>query len=312
MTIEKESASSLFDSDGENRIQIAQGNDYEYSTSKDIFTFYKYEVSGLLVLDPRPAQSALRIIYPADYEPYIFNEMGWFVRWAKKTVQTSKVKKICSSLENGSNILDVGCGNGSLLRSIKSHHPESYNLYGNDLAKECLDKLSAIGITTHSESIYDLLYENHFDVVILNQVIEHFDDPARLLRKCYDILKPGGKIFIETPSSSGLDYTLFQSSLWGGYHFPRHFYIFNDKNIRLLLKESEFSDFESEYLLSPAFWTQSLHHFFVSRGFERLAKFFHLKNPILTMLVSFIDFVRIKCSLKTSNMRILAKKPNYE
>src|SRR5690606_13103582 len=102
--------------------------------------------------------------------------------------------------------------------------------------------------------------KGYFDLIILNQVIEHFPNPDELLMTCRMLLKPEGRIFIETPSIDGLDFKVFKNGAWGGYHIPRHFYIFNEKTISKLLVQCGYSVEAIEYLASPAFWTQSLHH----------------------------------------------------
>ena len=47
------------------------------------------------------------------------------------------------------------------------------------------------------------------NLITMNQVIEHLDDPASAIEKAYDMLAPGGYIFIETPSVKSWDFYLF-------------------------------------------------------------------------------------------------------
>lgn len=56
---------------------------------------------------------------------------------------------------------------------------------------------------TDCERYYPLLEEIHdrsYGCVIAMGLVEHLKDPARLIRECYRILKPGGKVFISASS----------------------------------------------------------------------------------------------------------------
>jgi 2-polyprenyl-3-methyl-5-hydroxy-6-metoxy-1,4-benzoquinol methylase len=39
-----------------------------------------------------------------------------------------------------------------------------------------------------------------FDVVVLIHIIEHFFEPAAVLHKTRQLLRPGGLVFLETPN----------------------------------------------------------------------------------------------------------------
>jgi ubiquinone/menaquinone biosynthesis C-methylase UbiE len=43
---------------------------------------------------------------------------------------------------------------------------------------------------------------NSFDKIYAKHVIEHLNDPAGFMKEMYRILKPGGRIFVETPHFS--------------------------------------------------------------------------------------------------------------
>jgi 2-polyprenyl-3-methyl-5-hydroxy-6-metoxy-1,4-benzoquinol methylase len=40
-----------------------------------------------------------------------------------------------------------------------------------------------------------------FDVILMNDVIEHEHNPIGLLRECYRILRPGGRLAMVKPNS---------------------------------------------------------------------------------------------------------------
>lgn len=311
--IDMEPARSPFNDDHEGPV-AATGLDFEYATCSNDFTFKQAEPSGLLYLDPRPTEGALGVIYPPDYEPYRFEELPGLVRRARDWMQSRKAAKIVAEAKrlgaatgDKTRVIDVGCGNGTLLRLLRAQAPKHWELHGSDLNAEILKPLAKEGITTHVG--LPLKRAGSFDVVVLNQVIEHFADVRGLVTSCFELLKPGGVIVIETPNTEGWDAQLFEPRHWGGYHFPRHFYLFSPTNLSRLLRDQGFSVARVSALPSPAFWVQSFHHALVDSGFKRVAKFFVIRNPLLLLQFTLIDLFQILVTRSSSNMRVVAIKP---
>ena len=289
-------------------LTIATGRDFEYKTCGNQFKIVEQLPSRILALDPRPKQDVFNIIYPKNYEPYNFNKLPSIVKKARNAVQYLKVRAIKKVANKGARILDIGCGNGDLLGLLKSQNSMNWELYANEINKECISHLEKNGIHVIDQKVENIDIVEMFDVIILNQVLEHFSNTSEVLDKCYSLLKPQGVLFIETPSTSGLDFNLFYKKYWGGYHFPRHFYLFNHKNIREVILGARFSEVSCKYLASPAFWIQSFHHLLADKGLRKMSHLFTIKNPILLMLFTFIDLTMISLGLKTSNMRVVCFK----
>ena len=165
------------------------------------------------------------------------------------------------------------------------------------------------GIKILASRIESLKIQHKFDLIILNQVIEHLDNLNSVLKKCHQILDDDGILFIETPNIGGLDYTIFKKKYWGGYHVPRHWQLFSDENIGKYLNDFGFSVQKVVFLCSPSFWNQSFHHMFLDMKFPKwLERTFNYQNPIYIGLFTLIDLARIIAGLETSNMRVTARK----
>lgn len=57
-------------------------------------------------------------------------------------------------------------------------------------------------------------------------ILEHVPDPVKVLRKCKNLLKPGGKLLITAPASSWTHqapyyFTSGLSPMWFDYHFDK-------------------------------------------------------------------------------------------
>jgi len=115
-------------------------------------------------------------------------------------------KPILTLLSHGKNktILDLGCGNGALVKYLVQNN---YDAFGADASA------SGIKIASQfSKSRFALqdLTEDHlpqqfeqlnFDTIISTEVIEHLYDPKKFIDFCKDILlkNGGGEIILSTP-----------------------------------------------------------------------------------------------------------------
>jgi SAM-dependent methyltransferase len=85
------------------------------------------------------------------------------------------------------------------------------------------------------------------DVVLLNHVIEHVDDPLRTLREVNRVLKPGGHFVIETPRYDTLMFKLMgrrERSIC----CPGHIYFFTTQSLKLLYEAAGFRTVQLDYV----------------------------------------------------------------
>jgi ubiquinone/menaquinone biosynthesis C-methylase UbiE len=99
-------------------------------------------------------------------------------------------------------VLDVGCGRAEYLRLLLTHSP---NTFGIETAKDKLDDC----LSAHPELGDRVIYvsaesmpfpTSHFDVVIVNEVLEHVPDQEAALREIHRVLKPNGKFLLFCPN----------------------------------------------------------------------------------------------------------------
>jgi len=99
-------------------------------------------------------------------------------------------------------ILDVGCGDGVIASLIPSHH----QFFGIDLALSRVKGCQlALGTSGRDFAVADAQYlpcpEEHFDLVIFSEIIEHLPNPGGALAEVGRVLKHGGRVLISTPSA---------------------------------------------------------------------------------------------------------------
>ncbi|MFM9946153.1 MAG: class I SAM-dependent methyltransferase [Bacteroidia bacterium] len=100
-------------------------------------------------------------------------------------------------------ILDIGCGNGSLLAAAKD--VGYINVTGMDISPEQVEIANKLGVTEVKQgNLNDLINAGTetFDLVTGMDIIEHFskDELTDLVVNLKKILKPGGMLIFRTPN----------------------------------------------------------------------------------------------------------------
>ena len=209
-------------------------------------------------------------------------------------------------------VVDVGCGGGEFLRILRDHGAKSWRLVDVDIsekAMEALRRLNIEGVRGRFEQLEWTLPNP--DIIVMNQVIEHLDDPKTVVKRSFDLFSPGGVLMIETPSVDAWDARIFKRRHWGGWHTPRHWVLYTPAALKRLVDQAGFETVEITHLLSPNFWLQSVHHRLSEGGpiARKLARMFDVSNPLALPVAAFIDVVQLQVTGKTSNFRLVARKP---
>ena len=99
-------------------------------------------------------------------------------------------------------MLDVGCGNGAMLRAFSQAAP-GWSLAGTELGDKYRRLVESIpGV----ESLYTCPpgeVPGQFDVITMIHVLEHIPQPAAFLDRLLPKLVPGGLLVVELPASRG-------------------------------------------------------------------------------------------------------------
>lgn len=132
-------------------------------------------------------------------------------------------------------VLDVGCGFGE---AIGYHKGRGCDVYGVEADENIRRVAEKFGYKIHVGLFDDKAYESDFfDVVTMDQVIEHMIDPISSLQGVARVLKPGGKVILSTPNARGWGAGFF-GSRWINWHAPYHMQFFSGKSIRLAAEKA--------------------------------------------------------------------------
>jgi len=105
---------------------------------------------------------------------------------------------------SGERVMEIGSGNGAILLTIKDQYKECVGIELSSIRAQESQKLFAhdnVKIFQGNFESMDVNFpDNHFDTIILVAVIEHLIDPFAVVAKIHKLLKPGGRVIIDTPN----------------------------------------------------------------------------------------------------------------
>jgi len=166
-------------------------------------------------------------------------------------------------------------------------------LEGIDLDKRAVEAARKSGLNVHLGSVEEMqLPEESYDLIFMIQTIEHVEKPAAILSSIFKLLKKNGKLVIVTDNTDSLDFKIYKDKYWGGYHFPRHWNLFNKKSLSKLAVKSGFEVEDLSTIVSPVNWVYSIHNSLVGRKKSQwLVDRFTLKSPVSLFAFTVLDFV---------------------
>jgi SAM-dependent methyltransferase len=154
---------------------------------------------GFIYADDIPSQEEFDIYYKemSKYENEYLggNSSASAIHTYKAIVEASKR----FIPDKNARILDIGCATGALLYEFKKVGYS--NCIGLDPSPSCARTgLKLYGINILNCAISEIVnYQDPFDFIILNSVLEHIRDVKESILAMSRLLKPGGLIWIEVP-----------------------------------------------------------------------------------------------------------------
>jgi len=159
-------------------------------------------------------------------------------------------------LSSDMDVLDFGCGNGSMAAVIRDHVASIEGLEVNDKPRE-------LARETFGLNVYDKLdaipADKRYDAVVSNHVIEHVPHPIEVLRMLGKHLKPGGKLVFMVPIE---DFRAKRNIDWKAHDINRHLHTWAPLQFANTLREAGFEPQVVDLVNSA--WSHKL--FFLGKG----------------------------------------------
>lgn len=248
----------------------------------------KCRICGM-VWDPFPPEK-LEAVYTRNYfinenpkggyanyfEGMNINKKTFFeriLRINEKVGRTDKKdKKTAGSVGEKRRMLDVGSALGDSLAEAKKLGWKKVE--GVELSEYAAKESRKRGLKVKIGTLCDAKYSSdRFDVVTLQDVIEHVKNPLPEMEEVYRVLKPGGIVFLVTPDIGGW-WARLLGPFWYHYKPGEHIMYFSQATLRNVLKKSKFKNIETArtyHIMSVEYVFNRL-RYYLPRVFEALLK----------------------------------------
>jgi 2-polyprenyl-3-methyl-5-hydroxy-6-metoxy-1,4-benzoquinol methylase len=192
--------------------------------TREVFSLVKCQNCGLIYTNPRPSPDERRLYYPD-------------VLYSADSALVEKLTILQKYIEQGI-VLDVGCGRGFFLNSIK----QSFGVAGIEIDIKSSEFASKnFGIDIIANQITEInSTDKSFDLITFWHTLEHLPDPQKALGKASKILKDKGILIVAVPNIESMQAKIFGRN-WYHLEVPRHLYHFSRKTLSRMIKSAGFS-----------------------------------------------------------------------
>jgi ubiquinone/menaquinone biosynthesis C-methylase UbiE len=231
---------------------------------------------GLVFLNPQPSDAELARIYNADYflgsDTPAGRQLVGEIKQATAKFYLAEIQRYCGG-QTGQ-LLEIGGGDGDFLVAAEA---AGWQVTGVEYSSAACDKARQRlkNGTVHCGELSSVrLPAAQFDLCVISDVIEHVRSPVDFLREIYRVLKPGGALFIATPSTDSWSARLMRQK-WMEFK-PEHLTYFDRQNLQTTLFQSGFR----EIIVQPGWKILSFDY--IRKHFQRFPV--SVVTPVLNLL----------------------------
>jgi SAM-dependent methyltransferase len=216
---------------------------------------------GLVTTCPRPDPEELGAYYPETYYSYVPQTLsrkkkilrklrtykgrypsrdGWLARkfWR---VAASLVGNLFLSYVpyrgTGKRLLEIGCGTGDDLIWAREM---GWEVSGIEIGEKATQVAQDRGLDVQCSQFENAnLTRDHFDCIVMTQVLEHLYSPKAALRRCHELLRPNGTLLISVPKFDSWPRRAL-GDCWQGLWFPIHLHHFDQAVLETMIRDAGF------------------------------------------------------------------------
>jgi 2-polyprenyl-3-methyl-5-hydroxy-6-metoxy-1,4-benzoquinol methylase len=217
------------------------GSDVLFEATTKTFSLSGCSVCGCLFIDPLPGDAEIGSFYPTQYWWKASSGILKSLEGAYRKMALRDHVSFISSAAHGSapQLLDVGCGSGTLLGLLKQRGFQVRGFDSSAEAAQIAKSESDVDVIVGSRLQDAGFQDESFDLVTLFHVMEHVTDPRAVLSEVRRILRPSGRLVLQVPNIESWQFRLF-GVRWYGLDVPRHVINYSSQAMQRLLAESGF------------------------------------------------------------------------
>ena len=264
-------------------MKLVCGHDSEYSNLFNASDYITGEIFPIIRCDQCGlAQTQVNVDTPeyAKYYPKIY--YGEDKRYNSLLTRITNIfnkyrfRNVEKYLMPGSDILDLGCGQGWSLDMLRKKGHKTLGVEFSEAAafhaKLSLDLNVKIGDVRDLE-----LAKERFDFIIIWHVFEHVTQPERLLEHIVKLLKPEGVILLSVPNYSSPE-ARFTGAHWFHLDPPRHLSHFEKQELVKMFEKTGLETLHDSNFIPEYDFFSIIQSLFNKMGLQKNALYGYLRS----------------------------------
>jgi SAM-dependent methyltransferase len=232
----------------------------DHFISKETFEIFRCNKCGFVFTQDHPEESEAGRYYESeDYISHSDSKKGITDRAYQlvRRLMLKTKKKIIRRITglSAGTILDIGCGTGHFLNSMKEAGWNTKGIEINERARIYAQSRFNLEVLTPEKIV--TLAAGINDCITLWHVLEHFHEPNKIMEEIFRLLKPDGVCIIALPNNHSFD-SKFYGKEWAAYDVPRHLWHFNPNTFSLFAMRNKFKLMEMKTLPFDVFYISIL------------------------------------------------------
>ncbi|MGC4099875.1 class I SAM-dependent methyltransferase [Ferruginibacter sp.] len=184
-----------------------------------------------------PEQNEIGAYYQSDnYISHSDTKKGFvnsLYHAVRKRTLNKKKELVCREVGmSKGEILDIGCGTGAFLNTMKAAGWSITALEPDDTARQKAKELYGIEAMPPQQLFH--LPAATYNAITMWHVLEHVHELHAYIKQLAALIKPDGKVFIAVPNYTSKDAEIYGAG-WAAYDVPRHLYHFSPASMQKLL-----------------------------------------------------------------------------
>lgn len=163
----------------------------------------------------------------------------------KKSDNKNRVKRINKFFKNKIiSVLDVGSGTGVFLKEMQNR---KHFVRGLDLDPRYVLFLKKKNLKVFCKPLNKLRLKRKFDLITFNKVLEHVNNPVKMLKESLKFLKKDGFIYIEVPDAKAR-----KKGKNSGEFCPDHLQLFSKFSLNQMISASNLDKVVIRNIIEPS------------------------------------------------------------